>query len=262
MEKKCSKCKEVKPLDRFSKYNRSKSGRSARCKDCDRKYREANKDAISEGKKKCYHAKKDVYLQKQKQYYQDNKAQCSERIRKYYQANKESTLNYAKEYREANKEAVSERKKKCYHAKKDVYLQNCKHYRQANRKKIARNYKKRIDTDPLFKLTCNIRSLIRVSLSNGGYTKKSKTYEILGCSFDEYYQHIESQFKDGMSWDVISEIHIDHHLPVSAATTEAELLALNHHRNLRPLWKSDNLAKGSNHCPRELALYFSKYLNP
>jgi len=103
-------------------------------------------------------------------------------------------------------------------------------------------------------------SLIRASLTHGGYTKTSRTHEILGCSYEEYYQHIEAQFTDGMSWERIAEIHIDHRLPVSAATTEAEMLALNHHRNLQPMWAKDNLAKSDSYCPKELADYFAKYL--
>jgi len=153
---------------------------------------------------------------------------------KYDNENKVAKADYDKQYYEANKEAII--------------------------KSTIQYAKERRDTDPLYRLTGNIRCSIRQSLINGGYSKTSQTHKILGCSYEEYYQHIESQFTEGMSWDVMSEIHIDHRLPVSAATTEAELLALNHHRNLQPLWKSDNMAKGSSYCPKELAAYFKKHL--
>ena len=102
--------------------------------------------------------------------------------------------------------------------------------------------------------------LIGKSFRNGGFNKKSKTAEILGCTFEEFHQHIESQFKDGMSWQRMSEIHIDHRLPLSAANTQEEILVLNHHRNLQPMWATENLAKSDSYCPDELAAYFKKHL--
>jgi hypothetical protein len=45
--------------------------------------------------------------------------------------------------------------------------------------------------DPLFKLTSDIRKSIGNCLRDNGYTKRSKTYDILGCSFEEFYNHIE-----------------------------------------------------------------------
>ena len=151
-----------------------------------------------------------------------------------YQTNRERLAKKQKQYQQDNKEALAEN----------------------NRKYI----KKRRDTDLLFRLTCRIRALIGGSIRSGGYTKTSRTHEILGCSYEEYHQHIESQFTDGMSWDRISEISIDHRLPVSAASTEAELLALNHHRNLQPMWAKDNRAKSDSYRQKDLADYFDKYL--
>ena len=226
MKKKCYTCKEVKPLDWFGKNKSKKDGRYYQCKDCRRQYYQANREVINE---------------RSKQYYEANKEQC-------------------KQYREANKEAFAERRKQRYQANKEAKAEYNKQYFKANKEAIAQYKKERHNTDPFVRLANNIRVSIRKALSNGGYSKKSKTHEILGCSFDEYHQHIEAQFTDGMSWERMSEIHIDHRLPLSAATTEAELLALNHHSNLQPLWKSDNLAKGSSYCPKELAAYFKKHL--
>ena len=142
-------------------------------------------------------------------------------------------------------------------------LEYHKQYYQKNREIIVKkkmNYKReRRKADPLYRLKDNIGSLIRQSLSKGGYSKKSRTHEILGCTYEEYYQHIESQFTDGMSWERMSEIHIDHRLPLAAANTEAELLALNHYRNLQPMWAVDNIAKSDSYCPKELAAYLAKY---
>ena len=81
--KKCSKCKEVKSLDGFSKDKSRKDGLIPSCKAC------------------C--------KEKAKEYYQANK----EKVKEYREANKERINEYAKEYRETNKEDI--RLKKAYY---------------------------------------------------------------------------------------------------------------------------------------------------
>jgi hypothetical protein len=78
--------------------------------------------------------------------------------------------------------------------------------------------------------------------------------QILGCTIQEFKLHIESQFKDGMSWDNRGEWHIDHIMPLSMAKTEDELVRLNHYKNLRPLWAHENLSK-SDKTPEALVLF-------
>lgn len=98
-------------------------------------------------------------------------------------------------------------------------------------------------TNPLVKLRANIGTLIANALSNQGYKKSSKSATILGCSFEQFYIHIEQQFTLGMSWNNRSEWHIDHIIPISFARSEQELVLLNHYSNLRPFWGNDNQIK-------------------
>jgi hypothetical protein len=105
--------------------------------------------------------------------------------------------------------------------------------------------KKRKKQDFLFKLRLNTRSLISVSFKRNGFKKSSKLFNILGCSFEEFKDHLESQFQPGMSWDNRNLWHIDHIMPVSMAKNYDELVRLNHYRNLRPLWAFDNISKGA-----------------
>jgi hypothetical protein len=138
---------------------------------------------------------------------------------KYRADNRERLAREAREYRAENREVI---------AQKDV----------------ARKRKKRAE-DPRYALIHRIRALVSMSLSGGGFSKKSKTARILGCSWDEFQIHIERQFLPGMSWDNRSKWHIDHIRPMAGATTEAEAIALNHFTNLRPLWAKKNLEKGA-----------------
>lgn len=88
-----------------------------------------------------------------------------------------------------------------------------------------------------------IRALVRRSLSAKGVRKDSLTEEVLGCSIAEFAAHIERQFLPGMTWENRHLWQIDHIVPMAAASSRSEVLALNHFTNLRPLWAADNLAK-------------------
>lgn len=66
----------------------------------------------------------------------------------------------------------------------------------------------------------------------------------LGCSPAELRSHLEAQFQPGMSWENRSEWHVDHIRPVCAfdPSDPADVLAVNHFTNLRPLWPAENIA--------------------
>jgi hypothetical protein len=69
----------------------------------------------------------------------------------------------------------------------------------------------------------------------------------VGCTPQELKEHLEKQFKEGMTWDNHGMYgwHIDHIIPLSSATTEEELYKLCHFTNLQPLWAEENLSKGN-----------------
>ena len=100
--------------------------------------------------------------------------------------------------------------------------------------------------DPMYRMIQNIQSLIRIGIKKQGFSKNSRTSEILGCTFDEFRHYIEQQFIEGMSWENHGSWHFDHIIPISSATNEAEILKLNHFSNFQPLWAADNIRK-SNH---------------
>jgi len=102
------------------------------------------------------------------------------------------------------------------------------------------------ETDLLYVATQSAKSVVMGSLRRKGFTKKSKTYEILGCSYQEFKLHIESQFVEGMGWHNRNEWRVDHHIPLAVAKTEEEVIRLTHYTNLKPLWASDNIKKSDN----------------
>ncbi len=153
-----------------------------------------------------------------------------EKMREYYINNRELFIKKSRENYSKNKDYITIRNKK---------------YQEENRENRNNYINNRKKSDNLFKLSISIRKLIWISINKMGYKKNSKTNLILGCSFEEFKIHIESQFKDGMSWENYGEWHLDHKTPVSWAETEEQIYELNNYTNFQPLWAKDNLSKGN-----------------
>ena len=77
--KRCTKCLEYKPVEEFSTDKRAKSGLQSSCKECQKIYRQNNKEQILE------------YLEKTKE-------QRGEKMREYYLKNKDAINNWRRNY--------------------------------------------------------------------------------------------------------------------------------------------------------------------
>lgn len=80
--------------------------------------------------------------------------------------------------------------------------------------------------------------------------KKKNGYkweDLVGYTCEDLMSHLESQFKEGMSWDNKGRWHIDHIIPRSHfhfnSSEDAEFKKCWALSNLQPLWEKDNLAK-------------------
>ena len=103
-------------------------------------------------------------------------------------------------------------------------------------------------SNPTLMLSSRMSCRLRATLKHRKIFKNNQTFAILGYSKGELKERLESQFTDDMSWDNMSDWHIDHIRPVSSfnfTTTDCEdfkkCWALS---NLQPLWAADNLSKG------------------
>ena len=213
--KTCNKCKEEKPLDQFNKHKKNKDGLSYSCKYC------------------------------KKEYYKENQERMSVYWRNWYKKNKEKKSEYKKEHYQKNKEEIL-RKKKIYRQQEHIKEQDKeyrKKYREQNREKInalqnqyAKDRKKH---DLLYKCRVNTRVLISKSFSNQNLSKKSKTFKILGCSPEWFYNEwLEKKYNPPHS-------HLDHIIPISLAQNEKEVILLNHYSNFQVLSPEQNISKGN-----------------
>ena len=99
------------------------------------------------------------------------------------------------------------------------------------------------------KLIINIGNSVRSSLKNG---KKGRHWEnLLGFTVEQFKEHFEKQFNNGMNWNrfMKGEIHIDHIIPISVFNFEkpedVDFKKAWDLKNLQPLWASENLKKGN-----------------
>ncbi len=67
--------------------------------------------------------------------------------------------------------------------------------------------------------------------------------ELIGVDFNKYKLHLENQFLEGMNWDNMSNIHLDHIKPLSRAMSPEEYLQWWKYDNVRPLWAKANIDK-------------------
>lgn len=158
-----------------------------------------------------------------KKWYENNKEHISEKYKKWVENNKEHRNEYIKKWRNNN---IEERR---------VYRNNY----EKTRKSI----------DPIYKLTSNFRTAIYTDLKEKNVSKKGRYFNILGYTIEDLSNHLEKQFKDGMSWSNYGEWHLDHIIPISSFNfkniEDEEFKKCWSLSNLQPLWGSENLSKSN-----------------
>lgn len=156
---------------------------------------------------------------------------------KYNKSNKKKIDANNKIYRKINAESIRLQKQKSYKENREIIIAKVVNYERTRR-----------NNDPLFKFKKAIRKSISGPIKKGGFTKKSKTFNILGCTFEEFKYYIESKFEPWMNWSNYGKYNgtlnygwdIDHIIPVSSAKSEYDILKLNYYTNLQPLCSKVN----------------------
>lgn len=245
--KKCNKCGEFKELTEFNKKKDNKDGHMNICSVCRNKKRredytdEETKDKISKQNKKYRLANKVKIEKKRKEDYH-----------KDIEGNRRKSLEY---YHENKKPVI---KKKCMTQEErfnkwkleniEHYLEYQRNYQKQNKEKRNERERERMKIDPLYKLKENIRTNIIGSFKRKGFTKSTRTEDILQLTIPEFKKYIEDQFEPWMNWENHGKYEgefnqswdLDHIIPVSSATTEEEVIKLNHYTNFQPLCSKIN----------------------
>ena len=195
-------------------------------------YRENHKDELKQKSKVYRKENKNTLKEKADEYRKKNKGQLKKSAKEYREKNIEREKQYRLEYREKNKERIKEAGKV---------------YRMKNKGRFNDYRKNRKQKDKLYFLSLKISNMIYKAITCK-YNKNKHTVEILGCAYSEFKDYLESQFEPWMNWDNYGlwngELNygwdIDHIIPLTSATTEDELIKLNHYTNLKPLCSHTN----------------------
>ena len=185
----------------------------------------------------------------------DWKNRNKEKFRLSENLRKKNKYQNDSDYREERKQ----RSNTNYHSKSDEEKFDLnKKNREARNADEVREYARKYHStrskeDIEFKLTTNLRTLIRSAIKRGGGVKSIKSESLIGCSVKECRDHIEKQFKNGMGWENwdLEGWHIDHIRPCSSFNMKEvaqQRIAFNW-RNLRPLWSTENIQKKDNYAP-------------
>lgn len=158
--------------------------------------------------------------------------------KKWRDNNKEYLANKSKTWYEQNKEHRKEYHKKWRTDNIDKWRQTKRNY-ERNRKSI----------DPLYKLISNFRTAIYQVLKESNVEKNRHYFDILQYTPEELIIHLESQFKDTMSWDNYGDWHVDHKLPITSFNIEEmgdkEFMKCWALENLQPMWGEENIRKSN-----------------
>jgi hypothetical protein len=212
-------------------------------KEYKKQWYEKNKEKISLASKEKYQENKEEIKKRVNQYNKVNKEKKREIDKKYYEKNKEKITDINNKWAESNKEKVKQYKKEWALKNKIKLKEKRKNWYNKNKEKLRQKDRERRQVDSLYALTCSIRKNILKAFRNRSFEKPNKTTEILGCSFQEFKNYLESKFEPWMDWENRGLYNgtpnygwdIDHITPLDFAETEKELINLNHYTNLQPL---------------------------
>jgi hypothetical protein len=102
--------------------------------------------------------------------------------------------------------------------------------------------------DPIKRLAMCMRTRVYCAIKRhiAICSKSAPTVKLIGCSIEFLRKHLESRFRDGMTWENYGPYwHVDHIRPIASfdLTNPLEQEKCFHYSNLQPLLKHENLKK-------------------
>lgn len=228
--KTCASCNISKSKEDFPIKKSTFDGLYSYCKECKKKK-----------ERESYLINKEKKLAAAKKYYNKNK----HKILLKREQNKEAYNKYNREWHRKNRGRALERMRN-WRKENHSYRQEYKKiYRSLNKEKTKETYKNWLQNNPVAKISKSCRNRISEIIKNKNLQKTKHFNEYIGCSASALSEHIQNQFKEGMSWENYGEWHVDHIVPLSAASTEEQVYKLNHYTNLAPVWAHENISKNN-----------------
>lgn len=232
----------------YNKKTKKEGAKMKICKECKRRlpinefhvhyYKSRNYYNITNYCITCYGIKK-------KEWDKKYRIKNFEKLKQKRSINREKRLEYCKKWHKENKEKEKEYREKT----KEQKAINTKIWYDKNKKKIQeyhKQYKRKARKNELIYMKDRIRNMISHSFRRKNYTKRSKTYNILGANYDFVWNHLKNTWyiNYGTKYNG-EEYQIDHIVPLATAESEEDIIKLCHYSNLQMLTPEDNLKKNA-----------------
>ena len=131
--KRCPGCGEVKTVESFSRDRSKKDGVQTRCKACNRRYREENREAIAEKDRRYREENRESKLESDRRYREENREAIAKYHRRYREENREAVAERACRYREENRESIAEYKRRYHEEHREVLAYGYRRHYEAMR---------------------------------------------------------------------------------------------------------------------------------
>ena len=160
-----------------------------------------------------------MITQEQKEYHKE-----------YRLNNRKKIAKISKKYNLNNKEKISKKNKKYHSNNKEI-----------RNKKLSIKRKNNFN----FKLKGNLRNRVWSALK--GTNKSASTMELIGCSIDKLWNHLESKFESWMTKENYGLWHVDHKIACAKfdLTCPEQQRTCFHYTNLQPMEAIENMRKGA-----------------
>ena len=226
----CKTCNIEKQLDRFQ-FRKDTNKFRGSCIECEN-LRKKNWSKNNVDKVKITNQK----------YLSNNEEKRKESIKKYYIKHFDKIQDNQRNWRLNNQVIYKNRRAENYKINKEKWILYYNTNKEQRREWYNLYKKERFKNDKLYKLSENIRSLIRSSFKNKSLNKESKSTKILCCTFEYFEIWLNSISKVS---PLNENCHLDHVIPISFAINEKEILLLNHYSNFQWLTVQENTQKGN-----------------
>jgi hypothetical protein len=132
--------------------------------------------------------------------------------------------------------------KRCRQDKVNTYRRT----NEAYKKRYSQYRKNKRETDPNYLMKDRLRARVRKVLKAKNTKKYFKTMELLGCDINTFKKHIESNFRDDMSWEKRNFVldHILHCASFDLTDVEQQKKCF-HYTNFQPLTWDENSMKSN-----------------
>lgn len=226
MEQICTKCGLLKEC---SPNPPSKGpGYNAQCKDCVADAQKIRNDRF-------YALNRDRVI-----------SNCTE----YAKSNEEKTMAYQAVYRSDNKEELRKYFKEYAQENSETKVANAKKWWEENRERALESRRILRQSNPSYAIRLNLSSRLSTLLSKIDTIKSDSMIVIIGCDVPCLKIHLESKFRDGMSWENYgSHWEVDHIKPCSSfdLSNPSQQMICFKWDNLQPLTVVENRKKGASY---------------